>query len=323
MRKIFLAALFLCQISLQAQDYWCLDKHISIRADYGYFRRQGIRDLRLVEDTSQVVGEKPKKLLDTDDLVDRFNYQSAIRGGLTYHNEECSSLEALYTFFYPWSTKSRVFADGTLQFPFKDPFISIDFRNADEAVARYRSWLQSGEVDYWGHVTPQRVCYFSFSWTLGLRMFFLEERFKLVFKRGDTESRYKIKTHNNLYGPQLGAMFEINPSCWWTWTFIVKGAGFLNDAENKVLITDLNDTFELRDYTKRKWTDSWLLEGYGQLAFHWCSWLSLEFAYQGFILSGLVLAPAQRDVSASEKRRINTKNQIIIDGLYAGLMISF
>lgn len=323
MRKYFLSALALCQISLQAQDYWCLDKHITFRADYGYFRRQEIRDLRLLEDTSQTRRDKPKKVLDTEDLVDRFNYKSAIRGGLTYHSAECASLEALYTFFYPWNTKSTKTADGTLQFPFKDPFITIDFRNADEAVLRYRSWLQNGEVNYWGHLTPQRVDYFSFSWNLGLRMLFLEERFKTVFKTGEIESRYKIKTHNSLYGPQLGAMLEINPTCWWTWTFIIKGAGFLNVCENKVLITDLNDTFDFRDYTKKSWTDSWLLEGYGQLAFHWCSWLSFEFAYQGFIVTGLVLAPEQRDVHSQEKRRIKKEGQIVIDGLYAGFTMSF
>lgn len=325
MRNCLLAVLTLSSSSLLAQDYWCLDKHISILADYGYFRRQEIRDLRLVEDPSDISPRnKPKKVLDTDDLVERFNYKSAIRGGITYHSEACASLEALYTFFYPWSTKSEKFSDGTLRFPFKDPSIAIDLQGADEAVARYRSWLQNAEVNYWRHLTPQRVNYFSFSWNLGLRMIFLKEKFSLVFKRGGEDiSRYRNKTDNSLYGPQLGAVLEINPSCWWTWTFMVKGAAFLNVAKNDLRILVGSEEIEFRDYSKERWQNSWLAEGYGQLSFHWFSWLSFHFAYQGFIVTGLALAPEQRDVHSQEKRRIKTEGQIVIDGLYAGLTISF
>ena len=323
MRKLLLTFLTLTTLSIEAGDYWCLDKRLSIRADYGYMRRQEVRDLRLVEDTSQTIKDKPKKRLDTDDLVDQFGWQSAIRGGLTYHGDACSSFEALYTYFYPWRAKSEKFADGTLQFPFKDPDLVFDYRDADEAVVEYKSRLQNGEFNYWGHITPQRVDYFSFSWNLGLRILFLKETLDLLFKKDGDQSLYAIEARNTLYGPQLGAVLEINPSCCWTWTFIIKGAGFLNNAKNEVEIGDFNNTEEFRDYEKRRWTDSWLLEGYGQLAYHWYSWLSFHVAYQGFILTGLVLAPEQRDVHISEKRRINTKGQIVIDGLYGGLTLSF
>ncbi|NGX59355.1 MAG: hypothetical protein KR126chlam3_00506 [Chlamydiae bacterium] len=324
MRKLLLASIAFVISSLQAQDYWCLDKRLSVRADYGYLRRQEVRNLRLVEDTSQTGGNgKPKKRIEADELVDLFGWESAIRGILTYHGSACSSLEAQYTYFYPWSSKIEKTADGTLQFPFKDPIITFDFTEADEAVVRYKSRLQNGELNYWWHITPQRVNYFSFSWNIGLRLIFLKETLDLVFKKDENKSLYAIETNNYLYGPQLGAVLEINPSSCWTWTFIVKGAAFLNDSHNEVEIGDFDNTEKFRDYEKMRWTDSLLIEGYGQLAYHWYSWLDLHFAYQGFLLTGLVLAPEQRDIHVSEKRRINTKGQILIDGLYGGLTLRF
>ena len=325
MRKLFFASL-LCA-GLQADDYWCLDKHFSVRGDYGYIRRQEIRDLRLVEDTSimqELNGNlKAKKKMDTDDLVDRLGWESAFRGGLTYHSDECGSLEALYTYFFPWEATTTVNADGTLRFPFKDSTISVDYVDADRVEGKYKSQLQNGELNYWGHLTPQRVNYFSFSWNLGFRALYLRENFNLLFVKGADKSDYSIDTYNILYGAQLGAVLEINPTCHWTWVFMIKGAGFFNVARNTVCIGDENNTITLREYTKKKWTDSWLLEGYGQLSYHFCSWFSVHYGYQGFILTGLVLAPEQRDVSARTRRRIKDEGQIVIDGMYGGLTFSF
>lgn len=325
MKKFVFAALS-CASTLAygyyGEEVWCYDETISLRADYGYFRRQEVRDLRLVEDTSQTKNGKPKKRLDTDDLVDRFHWNNAIRGLLTYHSDECASLEALYLYFFPWRGREEKTAKGTLQFPFKFP-IGFDFQDADKADVKYKSWLQNGELNYWGHLTPQKVNYFSVSWNFGLRAIFLKEILDMSFERGDSTSPYDIETRNTLFGPQLGAMLEINPTCRWTWTFLIKGAGFLNNAKNELYIGDYDNTITLRDYSKKRWADSWLLEGYGQLAYHYLSWLSLYFAYEGFILTGVATAPAQRDVHTYSKRRINTKNQIVIDGLLSGLSISF
>ncbi|NGX37446.1 MAG: hypothetical protein K1000chlam2_00602 [Chlamydiae bacterium] len=327
MRKLFPATLLLICANLQADDYWCLDKHVSIRGDYGYIRRQEIRDLRLVEDTSvmqELNGNlKAKKVMDTEDLVDQFGWESAIRGGLTYHSSECASLEALYTYFYPWEGTRTVKADGTLQIPFEEFSIFSDYVNADRAEGKYKSQLQNGEFNYWGHLTPQRVNYFSFSWNLGFRAMYLREDLDLLFTKGSNQSLYSIDTYDILYGAQLGAVLEVNPTCHWTWSFMLKGAGFFNVARNEVCIRDENNEVTLREYTKRKWTDSWLLEAYGEIAYHWNSWLRFQFGYQGFILTGLVLAPEQRDVRATTSRRIKDKGQIVIDGMYAGLTLSF
>ena len=111
-------------------------------------------------------------------------------------------------------------------FPFKDSDFGFDYHKASKAEAKYETRLQNGEFNYWGHVTPQRVNYFSFSWNAGFRFIYLRENLRLRFFRAEESSPYTIDTFNSLYGVQLGAMLQINPSSCWTWTFMIKGAGF-------------------------------------------------------------------------------------------------
>lgn len=320
-------------VPLLADDYWCLDNTISIRAEYTYLRRQEIRDLRLVEEVpiflplSSTV--RPKKVMDTEDLADQLGWESGARVGLTFHKSACASLEALYTYVFPWKGREEVKpSEGNLlRFPFKDPDEFFDYNNASRAVGVYESRLQSGELNYWNHMTPQRCDYFSASWLLGARIVYLREEMCLTFTRDFMErmssSDYSIDTGNVCYGLQLGAVLEINPNSCFTWTFLIKGAGFFNTAKNETRILDEDNSTELAGYVRRSWTSSWLLEGYGQLAYHWSDSFSLHFAYQGYILSGLALAPAQRNVSSSLHSMINKKGQIVIDGLYAGFTLGF
>lgn len=321
MKARFLAPLVLMAAPIVAQDYWCLNHYFDLYAEYGYIRRQDVRDLTLVKRGTS--NEDAKTVVDNEDLEKRLHWQSAIRGGIIYKPNACNSWEATYTYFYPWTANTNAKGDNNLFFPFKDFSFGDDYHHAFLAQAFYETRLQGGEFNYWGHVTPQRVNYFSFSWNAGFRFIRLKENFRILFHRENDISPYYINTYNYLYGAQLGAMFEINPSCCWTWTFMIKGAGFFNDARNEVDIRDQNDRISIRQYEKDSWTDSWLLEGYGQLAYHYQSWLSVRFGYQGYICSGLVIAPNQRDIGLTRKRRINTKGQIVIDGLYAGLDFSF
>jgi hypothetical protein len=308
---------------LQAGDYWCLNRHISLGFDFGYSRRQEGRELHLVEDAAKLIKNKPKKVIDAGDLVENFDWQPTLRGRLLLHPSACSTLEGLYTYYYPWTGKEERKADGSLQFPFIDPTITNDFFEADIADTKYKSWLQNGEVNRWRHLTPQRINYFSFSWLLGFRTMFLKETLDVWFTKGEDRSLYGIETRNRLYGLQLGAMLEVNPNLCWTWTFMLKGAGFFNNAENELAIGDLNNEIVFRDYKKERLYSSWLLEGYAQLAYHLSSSMSIHIAYQGFILSGLAIAPNQRDTKTTERRRINGQGQIVIDGGFVGITFGF
>lgn len=317
MKILLLAVALASTSSLIAHDYWCLNNHFSLYADYGYMRRQDVRDLSLVRQLPN------RRVLDTKALEERLGWESAIRGGVLYHVTACHSWEATYTYYYPWASRRTVTGNNNLFFPFKNPDFGDDYHLAFKAKACYESRLQSGEFNYWGHLTPQRVNYFAFAWTAGFRYMRLRESLRLLFYREEDRSPYTINTLNNLYGIQLGGMLEVNPSECFTWMFWVKGAAFFNAGDNRVKIRDQNDQITIRAYEKSRWTDSYLLEAYGQLAYHFTSCLSIYAGYQGYILTGVVIAPNQRDIHTRSKRRINTKGQIVIDGVHAGLSFGF
>lgn len=315
MRKEIVIATCLLSSHLVADDNWCLNRSLFLSGEFGYQRRQ--------EGSSRTLVERGGiKVVRADDLVDDMEWEYAFRVSAIYSGSECSSLEAQYTYYLPWCASETV-TGGGVALPFDDNFFTFDYFNADQAYVKYKSWLENGEINYWLHVTPQRADFFAFAWLFGFRFIYLKEKLLMQFtKRGDT-SDYHIKTLNLLYGPQLGAVLEYNPNCSFTWAFEVKGAGFLNDAQNKTLLQDDNNFFTLRDYTKKRWTNSWLIEGYAKLTYHWTSFLSIYASYEGYLVTGLALAPAQIDTSSSNKPIIRERGQILIDGLFVGATWSF
>lgn len=320
MRKKPYIALVLASASLQGYDYCCFSRDIEFLADYAYLNRSQVHDFSLVRRT--ISPGREKTILDIGDLVEDMDSQSAIRGGILYHHSPSATLEAIYTFVLPWEGRKTNIGAADLSYAFRGQTPLLGFINANAATAKYRSWFQNGEFNYWIHVTPQYVNYFSFSWDMGFRVILLEEHFNLQFTKPLSVARYSIKTNNNLYGVQLGAMLEINPTDYWTWSFLIKGAAFADRVRRNAVINDPSSAVQL-NYSKAKLASTCLLEGYAQLAYHWTSFFSFHAGYQGFILSGIAIAPEQRVLKSIPKSSIRVKGQVVINGMYVGLSLRF
>ena len=158
---------------------------------------------------------------------------------------------------------------------------------------------------------------------MGLRYINLQEHFSLRFIHPDGNARYAVKTGNNLYGVQLGAVLEINPTDYWTWSFLIKTAAFVNQAHDHLNVTDPFDANAPFGYSRKRLVSTGLLEGYTQLAFHVSSFVSLHVGYQGFTLFGLALAPEQRALSKRRMTNFRTSGQIVINGFYVGANLRF
>ena len=142
--------------------------------------------------------------------------------------------------------------------------------------------------------------------------------------RGLDISNYLVNTKNYLYGVQLGGVFEVNPSSRWSWTVMVKGAAFLNDARSDVFLGDFNNTLVLRDFDKKRWQASFLIEGLGSLTYQLFHHVNIHVGYQAYQVTGLALASKQTEKSsATTQRHINVKGDIVVDGFFAGLTFSF
>lgn len=322
MRKIPLIAFACAAASLYGQCNYCPCNDLVLFGEYTYLTRNEIRDFPLVKNTRVI--NKPKKVLDTEDMVEAMGSESGVKAGILWDRNACSSLELFYTYVSPWHSKKVLNNPGVLSYPFKDFATVLDgFFDADTVVSKYRSWLQNAELNYWIHVTPQYVDYFSFSWDLGLRYISLREHFSLRFIQFLGEAHYAIKTHNHLYGVQLGALLDINPTSCFTWSFMVKTAAFANKAHDRVLITDPFDDNAPPNKTKSKMISSGLIEGYTQLAYHVSDFFSLQVGYQGFLLFGVALAPEQRALSTRRSTNLKGEGQIVINGFYVGGNIRF
>jgi hypothetical protein len=290
-----------------------------VGADYLYMRRTRVGRHRIITDNAKT----PKTLVSTRDLVEDFEWKSGVQGFITYTPNPDSTIEASYSYIAPWKAEATISPGSTLEYPFVAPDFTVDFVDGTAAAVQLRSSLQWAELNYWGHVTPRRCNYFSFSYLIGGRWFFLKEFLELQSVADLDLSSYVIKTYNRLYGVQLGGALEVNPTKRWTWNFQLRGAGFLNTARNHPVLTDEDSTITLIDYSKERWKDTYLIEGLASLSYHWGEFLTIQAGYQGFRLAGLALATNQLKISTEGKRRVRIRGDIVIDGAFAGITLNY
>lgn len=325
-KNIYILSLLAPLVPLYAgQNYYC-DERWTFLADWTYLRRSEVPHKAIVQGISNANGQlQIKNLLSAKDLLKKFDWETGIRGSITYNSSEEASLEALYLYIYPWegeeSIKANLISLSEPNLISILPFNLLPSLPPVQINASYHSRMQNAELNYWRHLTPTRVNYFSASWILGFRYINLRETLDVHYKNGPIRAKHHIHTLNQLYGLQMGGVFEVNPTKHWTWTVIIKGAGFLNDATNKDYFASGN--IQLINYDKRRWAHSFSLEGIGSLTYYFNSHLNIHIGYQVLVLSGVALAPKQINRKIPVHRYIKVTNNIIIDGGFAGLSLSF
>lgn len=305
------------------------DEHWSFLVDWTYLRRSEVPHKAIVQGVSNATGQlQTKNLLSAKDLLKKFDWETGIRGSITYNSCEEASLEALYLYVYPWEGEESIKANLiSLNEPNLASIIPLNFLSilpiqvTARINASYHSRLQNAELNYWRHLTPIRVNYFSFSWILGFRYINLRETLDVHYKAGPLRAKHHIHTLNQLYGMQMGGVVEVNPTKHWTWMVAVKGAGFLNVANNKDYFAA--GIIQLINYEKRKWAPTFSLEGIGSLTYYFNSHLNIHVGYQVLLLSGVALAPKQINRKIPVHRYIKVTSNIIIDGGFAGITFAF
>lgn len=319
--------LSLCFISTAYGTYYCppgISDHFLIKTDWMYLRRSDVPERTLAVNTSVLEANGDfQHVLKSQNLTHDWDWKTGLYGNLTYVSDECASLEALYYYVFPWHGRGVVGGNATLAFPFDDPDFATDFGNASFVEAKYTSNWQNGEFNFWRHMTPRRINYFSVSWIFGFRFIYLRERLNLAYTQSTDISNYRIKTKNLLYGAQGGLVFEVNPGPRWTWTVILKAAAFLNDANSDVFLGDKNNTLILRDFDKKRWAGAYVLEGIGSLTYQWCEHLNIHVGYQGTLATGFALAPKQLEKDSGVHRGIEARSNVVLDGAIAGITWSF
>lgn len=202
-----------------------------------------------------------------------------------------------------------------------DPLVAVanDFDNADQMLLTYASRLNNAEFN----LVSERE-----SWTLlaGFRFLSLAERFNINALDNDGDvSDYLARTSNNLFGAQLGARVQRCASQRVSWELVGKAGVFGNDASQRLLLQDNDNTFELLNTTARRGTVSFVgdLNFTGSYALNdvW----SLRGGYFVMYVNGLALAPDQLDFTndLDTGTRITTRGNLFVHGVNLGLEASW
>jgi|GEM_PF-4796678 len=263
-------------------------------------------------------------VLEVDNVTHTFNYELGYRLGVRFQSNRKLTFEAFYFGPFLWEGEKSVTDTGNLYFAFNTPFAN-DFMQADRARAKYHSKLEGAEMNFWVHMTPRRLNYFSFSWCLGARGLLLNEEFKVNFRKGGNRSDYKTSTRNQMIGLQGGATLEWNPVRRLTWGATVKFAAFGNQAKQKSFLFDNNNTVTLRHFDQAGLHPAYLGDFLAFVQYHMGSRFHLEGALQYIYIDNAALAPKQIGYGTGSKSgdRLSFQSETNYYGFWVGASLEF
>jgi hypothetical protein len=328
--KIIPLGLFLTA-SLYAADDWSLNNHWTFYGDFVYMERGELHGKTLVREkkyseTFDNFYTEPK--LGTRNLLHAFDWEPGFRVGAIYKQRRCS-IEGSYLFLNEWHSKIKVSGHPLkLSYPFKkdgNPAMLLAFSLADEAWGEYKSQFWTADLNYWRHVTPRRVDYFSFSWLAGVRYVQLDEKSHVTFKKIllDQKSIYAIESRNYLPGPQVGLNIQVNPYRQWSWDFTGKIGGLVDYQQQTASVK--NDANKFRGGKTHDFSIALFIDLSAMLSWNFWKHASLHAGYEMFYISGVALAPERFKRTTSNHAIKETKaiGEVLIDGAFAGLALSF
>ncbi len=314
-----------------------VEDHVNITAEFVMLKREKIRNRCIVAEdvpfefksANDCCNPVDSCRCSTKDLVEDMNYEPGLRAALSILPDQKTTWEGRYMGFFFWKGICNVKGDDNLRFPFITqvvPFINdngtIDYFDADTAHAIYTSRFWSSELNYWRHVAPRRITYFSLSWVFGGRYMELDEKFKVTFQKDQRKSDYRTRTHNHLVGAQTGIDFQVNPYDRITWGLALKIGGLANIADQKSSLRDDNNSVQLRSANPHGSNFCFLFDGAGFISYYPSSRFFVRISYEVLFLSDVALAPNQLGFTSSGSN-LEDKGAIILHGGFLGLGVNF
>lgn len=317
--------------SLFGGDDWSMNNHFTVYGDFIYMQREDLHNKTMIRERHFNRDSKQfytKPALRSRDLLHKFDWEPGFRVGATFM-ERTWSVDGSYLFINGWHAKTKIEDDHAgLSYPFKQNAstkVREAFSHADQGTGKYKSQFWTAELNYWRHVTPRRMDYFSFSWIAGVRYVQLDEDTSVTLKkrRENAWSRYHIESRNFLPGPQLGLNIQVNPYRQWSWDFTGKIGGLLDYQQQNTSVK--TNTEKFRGGKNHDFSTTLLLDLSASLSWNFWRHGSIRLGYEVYYISGVNLAPENYKRTTSESRIIQTeaKGEVLINGLFAGLALSF
>jgi hypothetical protein len=131
-------------------------------------------------------------------------------------------------------------------------YYNTDYIEADSAKIQFSSDYFNVESNYWIHLSPRWVNYFSVSYGFGLRYFSFMEGFKETFYKSQDVSFFESGTKNHLFGGQVLFDLHVHPYAWLDWGIRIDGGAFASHLRTNFSINDYNGSTLLAKYSKQK-----------------------------------------------------------------------
>lgn len=319
------------QINLLANQRNYLNDHWTATGEFVYMMvNHSTNDEPLVDNpnkTRYCGGCHDYSVLKVKDLDN--NYEPGYRAGLTYLPNYWMSIEGKFLYLRS-ATESRVIRGSNLYYPFCDLSSTTDYRAAVAARATYTTNFWDVELNYWWHMTPRWVDYFSVSLLGGLRYFneteSLSDKFSNTITGSSTLKRSTLKTwtENNIGGVQVGLNLQINPAHYFSWEINAKGGLMENHARSGSFVRDQNNSVSLNHWKETKWQFGLFADLSAALVFSFARHFDFHIGYDFLILSNLASAKDQLPSCAFKRTHgLNVDSTVSVYGVYAGLGISF
>lgn len=327
-----------------ASDDWSMNNHWTFYGDWVWMGRKSkmlhdktiIRKSDFHDERSEMTPKERSEAstevkLGTEHLLNKMGQERGFRVGAVYL--QCRwSIEGSYMWINEWKAKSDVYGDRDLSYPFKksnDYELRHAFFGADSAYGTYKSQFWTADLNYWRHVTPRRMDYFSFSWIAGARYVVLDEKTEAVFKKHEhhdhpeRRSVYAIETKNHLLGPQLGLNIQVNPYRQWSWDFTGKIGGLVNGDQQKASIRENNE--KLRGGTSHDYCIALFLDLSAMLTWHFWRHADFHIGYEVIYMSGVALAPERYKRTGSNHaiKTVKAIGEICLYDAFGGVSLGF
>jgi hypothetical protein len=121
---------------------------------------------------------------------------------------------------------------------FTDPFITDDWSNLYRYEYKDLMEINLFTGEYWYHITPRFVDYFSCSLSAQLRLQFLKDEYDVKSSDGIIRNLMNIKINDDMVGTWLGFRFNGRPVTRWSWDLVFGGAVYSSWIEKSFYLQD-------------------------------------------------------------------------------------
>ena len=201
-------------------------------------------------------------------------------------------------------------------------YYDTDYIEADKAKIDFSNSYFNVESNYWFHLTPRWVKYFSVSYGFGLRYFSFMESFKERFYKIGNSSFFSSGTKNQLFGGQVLLDFHVHPYHWLDWGLRLDGGACASHLRLDFEINDYNSTVLLAKYSKQKIYYSFFGDLELFLAARFMERVYGLFSFGGTLIHGVAQAMPNIDITTS-KFSLYTQGNVLYQFWSLGLGYDF